>query len=48
MTIISPDQDVLPFFLIAREEQFVLLEFQNIGVRADYGRPGANSAEMCD
>lgn len=44
MTIIPPDQEILPF-LIAREEQFVLFGIpEDIGVRANYGRPGTNSA----
>lgn len=44
MIIIPPDQEIFPF-LLKREEQFVLLGIpEDIGVRANYGRPGTNSA----
>ena len=44
MVIIPPDQEILSF-LVKREEQFVLFGIpEDIGVRANHGRPGTNSA----
>jgi formiminoglutamase len=44
MTVIPIEEEIVPF-LIASEQQFVLFGIpEDIGVRANYGRPGANSA----
>ena len=44
MTVIPKDADIIPF-LVSCEQQFVLFGIpEDIGVRANYGRPGTNSA----
>ncbi|WP_395052448.1 formimidoylglutamase [Flavobacterium sp.] len=44
MTVIPNDADIIPF-LVSCEQQFVLFGIpEDIGVRANYGRPGTNSA----